>query len=87
MKGVYDLVTPPPGTLAATLMGDAEEVTALYVPTKLQAGVYEVSVTRALTPDCDGRHGKWRARRAIRWTTVDVLMHGLARVSGRNQSI
>ena len=46
IKGVYNGVDTPVGTIALTVMGQAEEVSKVLVPTELKSGSYDVSVTR-----------------------------------------
>lgn len=46
VRGIYNAVDTPPGSLSLNRFGDPEEVEQLLVPTKLDDGVYDVSVTR-----------------------------------------
>ena len=46
VKGIYKAVETPVGTIALTMLGDAAEVQQVLVPTKLEDGAYDVTVTR-----------------------------------------
>lgn len=46
VRGAYKAVDAPAGTLAITSLGEVQEISAVIVPTTLDAGTYEISVTR-----------------------------------------
>jgi len=46
VRGIYKAIDTPAGTIGLTSLGDAAELEQVLVPTKLDDGTYEVTVSR-----------------------------------------